>query len=321
MLAVKDEVSERIRGLSASLGYFLSAPRPNYAIHQTELYYQSATGNRDRIKLDINCLSRCHIYDTIVREAFNPFIPEEKLSVRILSEYELFGAKLKALLERNTPRDIFDAYTMERKGLYGDAESTSLIRKCIAYYLSLSRGVDIPQALEAIGRRPTQDFKKQLFPMLKTGYGFVDKDLMTSEAVKCVPVLLTLPKTNTCILKRLGKVIIGQTFCLRMNLQCGLRRILPPSSISLTARSYISSLHTLKRSCLTSALPSPAWRAIVRSIRLRWRMRRGRGGYDAGAVSYRHFRLWPADPLREHLLQRRRAVPADFRAEFIGRKL
>lgn len=186
MLAVKDEVSERIRGLSASLGYFLSDPRPNYAIHQTELYYQSATGNRDKIKLDINCLSRCHIYDTIVREAFNPFIPEEKLSVRILSEYELFGAKLKALLERNTPRDIFDAYTMERKGLYGDAESTSLIRKCIAYYLSLSRGVDIPQALEAIGRRPTQDFKKQLFPMLKTGYGFVDRDLMTSEAVKCV---------------------------------------------------------------------------------------------------------------------------------------
>lgn len=149
-------------------------------------YYQSATGNRDKIKLDINCLSRCHIYDTVVREAFNPFIPEEKLFVRMLSEYELFGAKLKALLERNTPRDIFDAYTMEQKGLYGDAESTSLIRKCIAYYLSLSRGVDIPQALEAIGRRPIQDFKNQLFPMLKTGYGFVDRDLMTSQAIRCV---------------------------------------------------------------------------------------------------------------------------------------
>ncbi len=186
MLSVKDEVSERIRDLAASMGYFLNGPRPNYAIRQTELYYQSATGNRDKIKLDINCLSRCHIYDTVVREAFNPFIPEEGLSVRMLSEYELFGAKLKALLERNTPRDIFDAYTLEQKGLYGDAMSTSLIRKCIAYYLSLSRGVDIPQALEAIGRCPIQDFKRQLFPMLKTGYGFVDRDLMTSEAIKCV---------------------------------------------------------------------------------------------------------------------------------------
>ena len=186
MLAVKDEVSVRIRELTASMGYFLSDPRPNYAIHQTELYYESVTGNRDKIKLDINCLSRCHIYETVVREACNPFLPEEKFFVRVLSEYELFGAKLKALLERNTPRDIFDAYTMQQKGLYSDAESTSLIRKCIAYYLSLSRGVDIPLALEAIGRRSIQDFKRQLIPMLKTGYGFVDRDLMTSEAVKCV---------------------------------------------------------------------------------------------------------------------------------------
>lgn len=186
MLAIKDKVSAKICHLAASMGYFLSDPRPNYVIHQTELYYQSATGNRDKIKLDINCLSRCHVYDTIVRETCNPFIPEEKLSVRMLSEYELFGAKFKALLERSTPRDIFDAYTLEQKGLYSDVKSTSMIRKCIAYYLSLSRGVDIAKALEAIGRRPIQDFKRQLFPMLKTGYGFVDRDLLTSEAIKCV---------------------------------------------------------------------------------------------------------------------------------------
>lgn len=96
------------------MGYFLSDPRPNYTIHQTELYYQSATGNRDKIKLDINCLSRCHVYETVIREA------------------------------------------------------------CI------------PLALQAIAKRPIQDFKRQLFPMLKTGYGFVDRDLMTAEAVKCV---------------------------------------------------------------------------------------------------------------------------------------
>ena len=68
MLAIKDKVSAKIRHLAASMGYFLSDPRPNYVIHQTELYYQSATGNRDKIKLDINCLSRCHVYDTLVRE-------------------------------------------------------------------------------------------------------------------------------------------------------------------------------------------------------------------------------------------------------------
>ena len=57
MLHVKDEVSAKIRDLAASMGYLLSDPRPNYVIHQTELYYCSATGNRDKIKLDINRLS------------------------------------------------------------------------------------------------------------------------------------------------------------------------------------------------------------------------------------------------------------------------
>ena len=201
MLQVKDEVSARIRELAASMGYFLSDPRPNYAIHQTELYYRSATGNRDKIKLDINCLSRCHVYEPVVRDARNPFLPDDVFSVRMLSEYELFGAKLKALLERSSPRDIFDAYTLEQKGLYRVDESVSLIRKCIAYYLSLSRGVDIEQALESIRKRPIQDFKKQLFPMLKTGYGFVDRDLMTSEAVKCVSRFLSFTENETAYLE------------------------------------------------------------------------------------------------------------------------
>lgn len=201
MLQVKDEVSARLRELSASMGYYLSDPRPNYALHQTELFYQGATGNRDKIKLDINCLSRCHVFEPVVREARNPFQPDDVFPVRMLSEYELFGAKLKALLERSTPRDIFDAYTLEQKGLYRDEESVALIRKCVAFYLSLSRGVDIDRALDAIRNRPVQDFKKQLFPMLKTGYGFVDRDLMTSEAVKCVSRFLSFTDDETAYLK------------------------------------------------------------------------------------------------------------------------
>lgn len=201
MLQVKDEVSARIQEMSASMGYFMSDPRPNYAIHQTELHYWSTTGNHDKIKLDINCLSRCHMYESVVRNARNPFLSDDVFPVRMLSEYELFGAKLKALLERNTPRDIFDAYMLEKKGLYRDDESVTIIRKCIAYYLSLSRGVDIEQALDAIRKRPIQDFKKQLFPMLKTGYGFVDRDLMTSEALKCVSRFLSFTENEIAYLE------------------------------------------------------------------------------------------------------------------------
>lgn len=80
MLQVKDDVSSRIRELAASLDYYLSEPRPNYTIHQTELFYLSATGNRDKIKLDVNCLSRCHVFEPLVRDARNPFLLDHRRS-------------------------------------------------------------------------------------------------------------------------------------------------------------------------------------------------------------------------------------------------
>jgi len=126
------------------------------------------------------------VYNPVVKQAVNPFDKEDVFPVKILSEYELFGAKLKALLERYAPRDIFDAYILESKGLFQDSSQVSSIRKCIAYYLSLTSGVDIPQALKDIQSRTIQDFKRQLFPMLKTGYGFVDYEKMSADAVTCV---------------------------------------------------------------------------------------------------------------------------------------
>ena len=164
MLHVKDAVSARIREMSVSMGYFMSDPRPNYAIHQIELYYRRTTGNHDKIKLDINCLSRCHMYESVVRDARNPFLSDDVFPVRMLSEYELFGAKLKALLERNTPRDIFDAYMLEQKGLYRDDESVTIIRKCIAYYLSLSREWILSSRLMLFGNDPYRILRSSCFP-------------------------------------------------------------------------------------------------------------------------------------------------------------
>jgi len=205
MLTIKDKVSERISYVVMKSGYELKDTRPNYALHQMELYYRSATGNRDKIKLDINCLSRCHVYDPVVKQAISPFDQEDVFPVKILSEYELFGAKLKALLERYTPRDIFDAYTLESKGLFQENAQISSIRKCIAYYLSLTSGVDIPQALKNIQSRTVQDFKRQLFPMLKTGYGFVDHEKMSADAVKCVSRFLDFNEGEKEYLKAAGE--------------------------------------------------------------------------------------------------------------------
>jgi len=190
MLKIKDKVSEKISDIVVKSGYELKDPRPNYAL---------------QIKLDINCLSRCHLYVPVVKKAVNPFDREDVFPVKILSEYELFGAKLKALLERFTPRDIFDAFILESKGLFQESSQVSSIRKCIAYYLSLTSGVDIPQALKDIQSRTIQDFKRQLFPMLKTGYGFVDYEKMSADAVTYVSRFLEFNEKENEYLKAAGE--------------------------------------------------------------------------------------------------------------------
>ena len=155
---------------------------------------------RDKIKIDINCLQRCHIYETEIKEFRNP-LTEKIQTTRILSVYELFGAKLKALLERHTPRDIFDTYIMSKNKLFQDDNSSNNIRKTLAYYISISREIDLNSSLQAIKNKPIREFKLHLFPMLKTGYGFVDRDEITTQAVTYVSQFLDFKDNELLYLK------------------------------------------------------------------------------------------------------------------------
>ena len=75
MLQVKDEVSARIREMSASMGYFMSDPRPNYAIHQTELvlpeHYRQPGQNQVGHQLPIT-LPYVRVCSTQCQKSFPP---------------------------------------------------------------------------------------------------------------------------------------------------------------------------------------------------------------------------------------------------------
>ena len=189
MLVIKNEIAQQLKTLAFELKYTIQEHGHGYILYQSDLYYQNSVGNRDKIKIDINCLQRCHIYETEIKELRNP-LTEKTQTTRILSVYELFGAKLKALLERHTPRDIFDTYIMSKNKLFQDKNSSNSIRKTLAYYISISREINLNSSLQAIKNKPIREFKLHLFPMLKTGYGFVDRDEITSQAVTYVSQFL-----------------------------------------------------------------------------------------------------------------------------------
>lgn len=49
---------------------------------------------------------------------------------------ELFGSKIKALLDRAQARDVYDVSNMIKYGLF-DSGATDLLRKCALFYMQL----------------------------------------------------------------------------------------------------------------------------------------------------------------------------------------
>ena len=83
--------------------------------------------------------------------------------------------------------------TLEQKGLYRDDKSATLIRKCIAYYLSLSRGVDIEQALEAIRKPPKPANTARTFFSMALRPSALQRILQRSSTSRRVPKFAGVP--------------------------------------------------------------------------------------------------------------------------------
>lgn len=86
---------------------------------------------------------------------------------------ELFGTKLRALLQRRKNRDLFDLY----EGLRQLSMNTDKLIACFAHYLAIegnaiTRAVAEQRMLEKLGRSLTED----IAPLLPAGISFTDND-------------------------------------------------------------------------------------------------------------------------------------------------
>jgi predicted nucleotidyltransferase component of viral defense system len=72
---------------------------------QYNLKYTNNAGNIDRIKVEINFMERIPVFEVTEKKIRIFDIPEFK--VRTYSLEELFATKLRALLTRSAPRDMF----------------------------------------------------------------------------------------------------------------------------------------------------------------------------------------------------------------------
>lgn len=164
MLADKKALSVYLRDSLFQKNYSLSAASKSYfGLDSFVFQHLNNAGNRDAIKAEINYLDRTHILPAR-RKAADALGYKGEIKISVLNEYELYGSKLAALIDRTKPRDVYDAHRMARARLLGDAD---LLRKCVLFYNCVGGDADAlafdADKLDALSKR---DFDRMLKPML-----------------------------------------------------------------------------------------------------------------------------------------------------------
>ncbi len=208
MLAGRKLINQEILGYMFTQGYTLSPSAKNpHSLDSWAFFYQNAGGNKDNIKIEINYSMRSHIYPLIQAQTNVDFIPS--VTVRALSPLELFGSKIKALMERTAARDLYDVYNMVSQSLFSGAELVAL-RKAVLFYLAIG-GSSLPQTeycFEAIDKLKYPQIRARLIPVLRKSEHF-DFEQAKTEVKDFLSKLMVLTEQEKAFVEAFN----NQTYC------------------------------------------------------------------------------------------------------------
>ena len=198
MLQLRQQLDESLSAYCIEQGYTLDK-RESYSLCSYELLYDTVTGSRDKIKLDINYLARCHVFDPMVSSISHPFFNDIHINVFHLQAVEIFGSKMGAFFERTKPRDLYDLYSLSQSGLMLSGEERNLLRKCAVFYSTIGNdsqenwlGRDIDQLVQMNFSK----IRSQLLPMLRIKAGAYPKAKIEGAVVDFVKVVMQLDETD-----------------------------------------------------------------------------------------------------------------------------
>lgn len=167
MMADRAVIGQEILRHMQSNGYTLHPSSKNtHALDSWVFSYLNAGGNKDNIKIEINYMMRTHILEPRAQKTSVPFI--EEVDVYALAPLELFGSKIKALIERAAPRDMYDVNRMIKQKIVKD-EQMDMLRKIVVFYLAVG-GKNKPEkeySLERIQNIRFTQIRSALIPVLK----------------------------------------------------------------------------------------------------------------------------------------------------------
>lgn len=207
MFVLRKQINSDILKYMTSQGYQLNPSSKNpHSLDSWVFYYLNSSGNKDNIKIEINYSMRNHVFETIEKEVYMESLSLH-LHVRTLTNLELFGSKIKALIERTAARDLYDVYNMLMLPVFSVSEQ-SLLRKIVILYLAIG-GNTPPKTdfnFKAIDNLNFSQIKRKLIPVLKKSDKF-EFEVAKSEVKIYLTTLMVLTDNEKLFLERFNQKI------------------------------------------------------------------------------------------------------------------
>ena len=168
LIPIREEIKKEIISYMECEGYSLN--NKSKFVHTLDSFvfnYHTTSDSNDVLKIEINYSDRVHIFD-LVKDS-TPTKIGKTIEITRLSNDELVGSKINALITRTTPRDVYDTYNIFKSHVCNIA----LARKVAIFYVVL--GSELPinftktieECLSRIGSIDLNKIKKTLIPVLR----------------------------------------------------------------------------------------------------------------------------------------------------------
>ena len=205
MLNIRTNINEGLLNFMFAQGYALSPNTKNpHSLDSWVFYFQNTGGNKDNIKIEINYLMRNHILP-VIKKSVNVNFLQTTNEWTTVSTLELFGGKIKALIERTAPRDLYDVHNMIHYNVIHPDEQ-DLLRKIVVFYLVLGskKKLILPLNLDNINSLKYNQIRKYLIPVLRKNEPF-DFETAKKTVHEYLSKLMILTKNETLFVEKFNQ--------------------------------------------------------------------------------------------------------------------
>ncbi len=138
MIAQREIITSKLNNYFEMEDYNLNPKtKSRHSLDSFVVNYINAGGVNDNIKIEINYSLRSHLFEPDYKNIAIKGI-ESKNKIAILNKFELFAAKLNALLSRAMPRDLYDVNNLVSYNIFSK-DDMELLRNAFVFYTVLSQ--------------------------------------------------------------------------------------------------------------------------------------------------------------------------------------